>query len=97
VLGGRDHVGPHAGRRVERDDLRTFLAQPARDMAAAGRDVEDLHARVRVAELHDGVEVLARRMRRARAVRVRALVPDVAHAFASSTARFAASSIVGST
>ena len=42
------------------------LAQPPRDVAAAGRDVEHVHARGRLAPLDDEVEVVAGRVRRAR-------------------------------
>ena len=78
MVGGRDHVGLHARRGVDGDDLRSRLAQPPRDVAAAGRDVEHRHARRRLAPRDDEVEIVAGRMRRARAVRLRALAPDVA-------------------
>ena len=96
ILGAADDVGLHARRCVRRHDLGAFFAQAPRHVAAAGRDVEHLHAFVRVAELDDGVEVIARRMRDRGAVQLGALVPGVGH-FASSTALRAASSIVGST
>ena len=86
----------HPGCRIRGDDLRAALAQPARDVPAAGRDVERLDALARLAQLDDDLEVGAGRMRRRRAVRLGPLAPDVAHA-ASSTACFAASSIVGET
>ena len=40
VLGPRDDVRPHAGRRVGGHDLEPGLAQPSGDVAATGRDVE---------------------------------------------------------
>ena len=70
------------------------LAQPPRDVPAARRDVE---RRLRGRRpLDDQIEVRPLAMRGALAVGLGALGPDVGH-FASSTARFAASSIVGST
>ena len=92
---GRQHVRPHPRRWVERDHLGPELAQPPRDVAAAGRDVECLDALGGLAPLDHEVEVGALAMARALAVRLGALRPG-AHA-ASSTARLAASSIVAST
>ena len=45
VLGTADHVGPHPRRRIGADDRETGLAQPSRDMPAAGGDVERRLAR----------------------------------------------------
>jgi hypothetical protein len=57
VLSTGENIGPHARRRVERDDLGARLAQPPRDMAAAGGDVEGLHALLGLAPLDEQVEV----------------------------------------
>ncbi len=54
--------GLHPRRGIAGDDLRPGLAQPARDVPAAGRDVERGHARARLAELDDDVEIGVRRM-----------------------------------
>jgi succinyl-CoA synthetase beta subunit len=68
-----------------------------RDTSAAARgDVEHGVPRPGLAPANRQVEILARGMDGARAIQLCALAPDVAHA-ASSTARRAASSIVGST
>src|SRR6185503_11456615 len=95
VLGRRQHVGLHPGRRVQRDHLGAELTETPRDVAAAGGDVERLDALGRLAPLDQQVEVGAGAVRLALAVRLGALRPG-AHA-ASSTARRAASSIVAST
>ena len=96
VFGGRHHVGAHPGRRIERHDLGTLFAQTTRDMTATGGDVEHLHARVRVAELDERVQVVAGRVRDRGAVQLGPFVPGVRHR-ESSTAFLAASSMVGST
>ena len=69
ILRGAEDVRLHARRGIGGHDLGALLAQPARDVAAAGRDVEHLHALVRVAHLDDDVEVGVRRVRRRLAVR----------------------------
>src|SRR5206468_3842075 len=91
-----DDVRLHPRRRVDRHHLAARLAEPPGHVAAPGRDVEHLHALLRLAPLDDEVEVLARAVWLARAESLGTGRPDVAHA-ASSTARRAASSIVGST
>src|SRR5205085_906866 len=96
VVGGSDHVGFHAGCRVDRDHGAAFLLETPRDVPAAGCDVEHLHVSAGLAPLDEQVEVRPFAMRRALAECLGALRPDVGHA-ASSTARWAASSIVGST
>src|SRR6266508_1307717 len=96
VFPPRHDIGLHPRRRIERDDVGAGLAQPARDVAAAGRDVDRGHVLARLAELDDAVEVSALAMRRALAHGLRSLRPGIRHA-ASSTTRRAASSIVGST
>src|SRR5205823_8101973 len=95
MVGRRDHVGLHAGGRVDGNDVRTRLAQPTRDVAAAGGDVEHVHAGAWPAPRHDEVEVVAGGVRGALAVGPSTFVPEVRHA-ASSTARRAPSSIVAS-
>src|SRR4051794_7851293 len=95
VFRGCGGGGLHARREIDGDDCRPCLAQPTRDVAAAGRDVQNCDARARLAPLDDEVEVFSLRVDRARAVGVGALGPDVRH-FASSTARRAPSSIVAS-
>jgi hypothetical protein len=96
VIGRRDDVGPHPRRGIDGDDGAAFLAQPARNVTAACGDVEHLDVRAGLAPLHEQVEVGPLPVRRALAESGRALRPDVGHS-ASSTARCAASSIVGST
>ena len=93
MLGAADHVGLHPGSGIGADDLEPGLAQPSRNMPAAGRDVERGPRSLRPA--HDQVEILALTVLRRFAVRLRPSRP-VAHV-ASSTALRAASSIVGST
>src|SRR2546427_5686453 len=97
MLGGRDHIGQHAGRGIDRDHRAAFLAQAAGDVAAAGGDVEHLHVRAGLAPFDEQVEVGALAVGRALTERVGPLRPQVGHAAASSTARCAASNIVGST
>ncbi len=94
VLGAADHVGVHARSRVAGDDLEPGLAQPPRHVAAAGGDVERGPRALRPRD--EQVEVVALPMRVRVDVQIRPVRPDVRHA-ASSTARLAASSIVGST
>src|SRR5438270_850383 len=84
--------------RVGRDDRAALLPKAARHVSAPGRDVQHLHALAGLAPLDDQLEVAPRCVPFARAVRLGAAVPEVRHAAAaSSTARRAASSIVGST
>src|SRR5438552_10263376 len=66
-------------------------------MPAACRDVEHLHPLTGLAPFDEQVEVRALSVRRALAEGLRTLRPDVGHLAASSTARCAASSMVGST
>src|SRR2546423_961892 len=96
ILDARDHVGLHAGRGIGRDHFAALLAQPARHVAATRRDVEHLAAGTGRAPLDHEIEILALGVGLRIAVRLRTLVPELRHA-ASSTARFAPSSIVGST
>src|SRR5207342_802554 len=96
VLGRRDDSRPHPRCGVDRDDVAACLLQPARHVAAAGRDVERLNSVAGLAPLDQQVEVRPLLVCRALAERLRTLGPDVGHA-ANSTARLAASSIVGST
>src|SRR3954463_2339601 len=96
MVGGSEDVGFHAPGRIDRHHGATFLSEAPCDVPAAGRDVEHLHVCGRLAPLDKQVEVRALTMRRALTERLGALRPDVGHA-ASSTARCAASSIVGST
>src|SRR5215204_2815350 len=92
VLAPADDIGLHAGRGIDGDDVQSRCAQPAGRVTSTGGDVE---CRFRAfGPLDDEIEVLTFAMRFGVAVELRALAP--AHA-ASSTARFAASSIVGST
>jgi hypothetical protein len=95
LLGARDDVRLHAGGRVRANHLKAGLAEPTRDVAAARRDVEGAPPGRLGRPLDDQVEVFARAVRLAVAIERGALAPDLAHA-ASSTARRAASSIVGS-
>src|SRR5205814_771643 len=78
ILCARRRVGLHAGRGIDGDDRRARFPQPARDMAAARRDVEDGDARPRLAPLDDQVEILARRVDRALPIQVGPVAPDVA-------------------
>ena len=95
ILGERRRVGLHAGRGIDGDDGGSTLAQPPCDVPAARRDVERRDTRRRLAPLDHEVEICAFRVRRALAVVVGAVAPEVHH-FASSTARRAPSSIVAS-
>src|SRR5512142_1959706 len=95
MVGRRDHVRLHAGRRIDGDDLRTGLAQAPCDMPSTGGDVQDGDIRPRLAPLDDQVEIVSGRMRGALAVGLGPVAPEIAHA-ASSTARRAPSSIVAS-
>src|SRR5919201_5007464 len=93
VLRATDHIRPHARRRVAGYDLEACLPQAPRHMPAAGRNVE---SRARATRPRDQeVEVASLPMCVARAVEAFDSAPAIAH-FASSTARSAASSIVGS-
>jgi hypothetical protein len=92
----RDDIGLHARSGIDGDDGATFVAQPPRHVAAPGCDVEHLAVSPGLAPLDEQVEVRAFPMCRALTERAGALRPDVGHA-ASSTARCAASSMVGST
>src|SRR6185437_9291970 len=92
----RDDIGLHARSRIDGDDGATFVSQPPRHVAAPGRDIEHLDVGPRLAPLDEQVEVRAFPMCRALTERIGTLRPDVGHA-ASSTARCAASSMVGST
>src|SRR4029450_8831587 len=92
ILAATDDIGPHAGRRIDGDDVDSGLTQAPRNMAAAGRHVERRLGAL--GPLDDKVEILPLAMRLAVAVQLSSLAPI--HA-SSSTARFAASSIVGST
>src|SRR6266576_1226429 len=96
ILGARHDVGTHSRCRVDGDHRAAVLAEPSRNMASPGRDVEHLHPVARVAPLDQQIEVRSFAMRRALSEGLGPLRPDVSHA-ASSTARRAASSIVGST
>src|SRR5438445_8499498 len=96
LLRRSDDIRLHAGRRIDGHHGASFLAKTPRDVAASGGDVEHLHAGSGLAPFDDQVEVGPLAVRRALTERIRALRPDVGHA-ASSTARCAASSIVGST
>ena len=73
LLGGRDDVGPHARRRVDRDHRAALLAEAPRHVAPAGGDVEHLHVMARLAPLDEEVEVRPFAVRRTLAKRVRAL------------------------
>ena len=81
---------------IDFEQLAALLTEAPRDVTAARRDVERLDALLRLAHRDDGFEIVALHMCRGRAIRLGAGAPEVAHA-ASSTARRAASSIVGST
>jgi hypothetical protein len=65
VLGARDDGRLHAGCGIDADDVAARLAQPPRNVPAAGRDVERLYALARLAPLDHQVEVGALAMRRA--------------------------------
>jgi len=77
---------------------RARQLRKAGDVAAAGGDVEHGDAWTGLAPGDDEIEVLAGRVRRALAVLVGAIAPDIRHeaASANSTARRAPSSIVAS-
>src|SRR5215211_159036 len=96
ILRASDDVRSHPRRRVDGDDAATLGAQAPRNVAAARRDVERLHAAAGLAHVDQRVEIVAGHVRPRRAVALGALRPDVRHP-ASCTARLAASSIVGST
>src|SRR5947208_4957270 len=96
IFGSGDDIRLHAARPVGRDHLAALLAQAACYMAAAGRYVEHLAAEAGGAPLDHEVEVGSLRMRLRVAVSLCAIVPKLGH-LANSTARFAPSSIVGST
>ena len=83
----------HPRRRVDGHDLEPRLAQDARDVSPSGGDVQ---SRLPFGPLGEELEVAALAVRVALAVRLGPLRPDVRHRD-SSTARFAASSIVAST
>ena len=85
----------HSRRGVARDDLQPGLAQPASDVSTARRHVERGSRSRR--PLDEQVEVCPLPMRVGVDVRLGPLAPDVARHAASSTARCAASSIVGET
>ena len=93
ILGAADHVRLHPRGGVGADDLDPRLAQPARDMTAAGGDVERRLGALGPAD--DQVEILALAVLGRVAVGLGAERP-VAH-FANSTALRAPSSIVAST
>ena len=92
VFAPADDVGLHAGRGVDRDDVQPGLAQPPRHVASTGGDVERRLCTLR--PLDDEIEIFALAVRLRVAVQLCPFAP--VHA-TSSTARFAASSIVGST
>ena len=96
VLGAADDVGLHARRRIERDDLDPRLAQPPRDVPAARRDVERGPRARRPLDEQVEIGALAVRLGLVAVQLARARYQTSRHA-ASSTARRAASSIVGST
>ena len=77
VLGEADDVRLHAGRGVAADHLKPRFAQAPRDVAAAGRHVDRGRAARR--PFDDQVEIGAGVVRRALAVQLGALAPDVAH------------------
>src|SRR5207302_7208879 len=79
------------------DDGATGLPEAARDMSATGRHVEGGDPGSRLAPLDEQVEVFTAAVHRALAECLRSLRPKVLGHAASSTARRAASSIVGST
>ena len=94
VLGRADDVGLHPGEGSA-VTTSTLLAQPPRDVPAAGRDVERRPRSRR--PLDDQVEIPALSVLGALPVGLRALVPDAHRAPASSTTLSAAESIVSST
>jgi hypothetical protein len=96
ILGSRDDCRLHPGRGIDADDLATCFAKSPGDVPAPGRDVEGLNAGTRLAPLDQQVEIGTFAMDCALPERLRPLRPKIRHA-ASSTARRAASSIVGST
>src|SRR5262249_31462557 len=73
MVGGRDDVGLHPRRGIDRDDGAALLAQPACDVAAAGGDVERLDAGPGLAPLDEQVEVRPLAVGRALAERLRTL------------------------
>ncbi len=71
IFGAGDHVGLHARRGVDRDDRAPLLAQPPRDVAAAGRDVQHGHTGAGLAQLDHHIEIRALTVRRRLAERLR--------------------------
>ena len=93
ILGAADHVRLHPGRGIGADDLEAGVAQPPRDVAAAGGDVERGLAALGPAD--DQVEILALAL--LGRVPVGLGAGRSSRSCASSTALRAPSSIVAST